>query len=319
TYPPPLPAAAWQSLVDFVDSGGGLGISLGRHARSAPFNESGPQQLLLAKLRWTSREETYLRPVAIEHPALAELRELGDAVPWSEFPVFQYWELEPGEASAHVIASFANGSPALVERQIGAGRVVMFVTSMSDPANEDPWNLLPTATDAWPFLALANGIAEYLAGMSDAQLNYLAGQTVVLRLAPDEQTTSFVLQMPGGEAVRQTLTPGQHELTIASTKTLGNYRVQAGGKQERLDRGFSVNCPAELSQLQRVPAAEIVAALGEDRVRFARTRAEIEVRVGIGRVGRELFPALILAVALALGAEQLLANRFYRGAPTSTK
>jgi hypothetical protein len=73
-----------------------------------------------------------------------------------------------------------------------------------------------------------------------------------------------------------------------------------------------VNCPPELSELQRIPAAEIVAALGDDRVRVARTRAEIEIRVGIGRVGRELFPALILAVALVLGAEQLLSNRFYR-------
>ena len=47
---------------------------------------------------------------------------------------------------------------------------------------------------------------------------------------------------------------------------------------------------------------------------MARTRDEIEVRVGLGRLGRELFPALILAVALVLAAEQLLANRFYRSA-----
>ena len=112
-------------------------------------------------------------------------------MPWSEFPVFQYWELESGDAAAHVIAPFANGKPALVERQIGAGRVLMMTTSVSDPAHDDPWNLLPTAPDPWPFLALANGIAEYLAGASDAQLNYLAGQTVVLRLSPEEQMSSL--------------------------------------------------------------------------------------------------------------------------------
>ena len=110
----------------------------------------------------------------------------------------------------------------------------------------------------------------------------------------------------------RTLRPGEQELAIAATEALGNYRVQAGGRQERLDRGFSVNSPTEMSQLRRIPAARIVAALGEDRVRVARTRGEIEVRVGLGRVGRELFPALILAVALVLGAEQLLSNRFYR-------
>jgi hypothetical protein len=46
----------------------------------------------------------------------------------------------------------------------------------------------------------------------------------------------------------------------------------------------------------------------------ARTQAEIEVRVGLARSGRELFPALILALATLLAAEGLLANRFYRGA-----
>ena len=59
-------------------------------------NQAPAQQLLPAKLRWTSHETTFLRPVAVEHPALADLRELADTVPWSEFPVFKYWELESG-------------------------------------------------------------------------------------------------------------------------------------------------------------------------------------------------------------------------------
>jgi hypothetical protein len=283
-------------------------------------NAPAAQQLLPAKLRWQSREATYLRPVAVEHPALGELRELGDAVPWSEFPVFSYWELEAGAESgrakpqAAVVASFANGKPALVERQIGPGRVLMLTTPVSDPAHGEPWNLLPTGSDPWPFLALANGIAEYLAGVGQSHLNYMAGQTVVLPLAPEERVTNYVLQMPDGSAVRQPLTPGQQDLTLATTEALGNYRVRAGGRQERLDRGFSVNLPAELTRLDRVDGAEFISALGKERARVARTREEIEVRVGLARTGRELFPIVILAVALVLAAEQWLANRFYVGA-----
>ena len=155
--------------------------------------------MLPAKLRWQSRETTYLRPVAVEHPALRELGELADAAPWSEFPVFKYWELEAGTEPANVVATFANGKPALVERQIGGGRVLMMTTSVSDPAHDDPWNLLPTAPDPWPFLALANGIAQYLAGAGQSQLNYLAGQTIVLPLAPEEQVSSYVLQLPDSQ------------------------------------------------------------------------------------------------------------------------
>ncbi len=142
-------------------------------------------------------------------------------------------------------------------------------------------------------------------------MNYLAGQTVVLPLAPDEQVSSYVLQLPDSSAVRQSLAAGQHDLSISSADAVGNYRVRAGGENERLDRGFSVNAPAEVGRLERVEAPELVKSLGSERTRIARTRNEIELRVGVGRIGRELFPVLILAVALIMAAEQLLANRFY--------
>jgi hypothetical protein len=309
--PPPLPDAVWQSLVDFVDAGGGVGVFLGRHARREEMNGTEAQRLLPAKLRWQSHETTYIRPVAVEHPALRELVGLADSAPWPEFPVFKYWELEAGNEPAEVVATFANGRPAIVERRIGAEPVLMMTTSVSDTAHDDPWNLLPTAPDPWPFIALMNGIGDYLTGAGQTQLNYLAGQTVVLPLSPEEQVSSYVLQLPDSSATRQTLSSTQHDLTIANAEELGNYRVRAGGKQERLDRGFSVNLPVELSRLERVEGKELVKNLGDERARIARSQDDIEVRVGQGRLGRELFPALILFVALAMAAEQLLANRFY--------
>jgi hypothetical protein len=309
--PPPLAKGAWDALAEFAEAGGGVGISLGRNARREEMSSGEAQRLLPAKLRWQSNDTTYLRPVAVEHPALRDLATVTDNAPWSEFPVFKYWELEPGAEPAELISTFANGKPAIVERRIGAGRVVMMTTSISDYASADAWNLLPTAPDPWPFIALANGIARYLTGAGQTQLNYLAGQTVVLPLTPDEQVSSYVLQLPDASAMRQTLAAGQHDLSIASTEELGNYRVRAGGEQEKLDRGFSANLPVEISRLERVAVPELIKSLGNERTRTARTREEIEVRVGVGRVGHELFPALILAVALALAAEQLLANRFY--------
>jgi hypothetical protein len=312
--PTPLPADAWQKLTDYTHDGGGLGIFLGRNARRDELNELAPQQLLPARLRWQSRDATYLRPPATEHPALAELSELADAVPWAEFPVFKFWELESPASDVYVLAPYANGRPALLERRLGSGRVITMTTPVSDPAHDDPWNVLPTGSDPWPFLVLANDLAEYLSGGEGAARNYLAGQTAILPLAPDEQVSSYVLEMPGASPVRQSLTPGQRDLSITSTESLGNYRVRAGGRSGRLDRGFSVNSPAEESRLARADFATIAAALGKDRVRLARSLEEIEVRIGQGRVGRELFPALMLALALVLGVEQLLSNRFYRPA-----
>src|SRR5207244_785442 len=138
--------------------------------------------VLPSKLRWQSREATYLRPIATEHPALHELGDLANSAPWSEFPVFKYWELEAGAEPAQVVATFANGKPALVDRQLGSGFVDLMTTSVSDAAHDDPWNLLPTGLEPWPFIALANGIVQHLAGAGRTQLNYLAGQTIVLPL-----------------------------------------------------------------------------------------------------------------------------------------
>jgi hypothetical protein len=338
--PPPLPTGAWNALVNFAESGGGVGIFLGRHARREEMNGAEAQKLLPGKLRWQSREATYLRPVAIEHPALRELGELADTAPWSEFPVFRYWELEAGEEPylakaspegpglslqgrgnevAQVVATFANGKPALVERQVGNGLVVAMTTSVSDTAHDDPWNLLPTGSEPWPFLALTNGVVQHLAGASRTQLNYQAGQTIVLPLSLEEQVSSYVLQLPDGGGVRQSLAPNQKNLSIAATEAVGNYRVRAGGQQEKLDRGFSVNVPAEMSRLERLAATDAVKALGSERTRVATNREEIAAHVGVGRNGRELFPALILAVALVMAIEQWLANRFYASAGSASR
>ncbi|HEX5472791.1 MAG TPA: BatA domain-containing protein [Lacipirellulaceae bacterium] len=309
--PPPLSDASWKSLANFAEGGGGVGIFLGRHARREEMNSGASQKLLPAKLRWQSREATYLRPIATENPALHGLGELADTAPWSEFPVFKYWELGAGSQAAQVIASYANGKPALLERQLGSGSVILMTTPISDSAHNDPWNLLPTGPEPWPFLALANSVVQYLAGVGQTRLNYQAGQTIVLPLSLDEQLSGYVLQLPDGTAVRQSLTPGQRNLSIGMTDMPGNYRARAGGQIERLDRGFSVNVPTDMSRLDRIAAADVVKALGKERTHVATNRGELSARVGLGRIGRELFPFLILAVALFMAVEQWLANRFY--------
>ena len=269
--------------------------------------------MLPAKLRWQSRDATYLRPSATEHPALHELADLGDAVPWSEFPVFKYWELESPADDVYVLAPFANGQPALVERRVGTGRVITMTTPVSDPAYDDPWNMLPTGPDPWPFLALANGIAEYLVGAGDTQLNYLAGQTAILRLAPErasDELRARDARCGAGAAIAHSRARPicrsrrpRHSATTAC--------APAGRAGSSIAASASIARPRSATSA-RIDFATIVDALGKDRVQLARSREEIEVRVGQGRVGRELFPALIIALALVLGVEQLLANRFYR-------
>jgi len=56
----------------------------------------------------------------------------------------------------------------------------------------------------------------------------------------------------------------------------------------------------------------LAAVLGSHPYQVARTSDQLEIKVSQGRVGRDLFPILIVLVATALGIEHVLANRFYR-------
>ena len=101
-------------------------------------------------------------------------------------------------------------------------------------------------------------------------------------------------------------------VSVPATTAAGNYRVQAGGSVGGIDRGFSANIPLTATELSRLKPEALEALLGKGRFHLAHSREEIDRNVSAGRVGRELYPLLIVLVALALGLEYLLANRFYR-------
>lgn len=316
--PPSLAEETWQALVNYADTGGGVGIFLGHRARPSGFNEGAALQLLPGALKLRSRFATYLRPVNLEHPALAGLRDYAEDIPWQVYPVWQYWELADLAGDAYIIARYANNQPALLERSVGRGRVVTLTTPVSDPlepADREPWNLLPTGPEPWPFIALANQIVGYLAQSDSEQHEFFAGETVNLQLAPRQRVASYALYLPSGDSVRRTLPPGEDAIRISTTLELGNYRVASGGQTRQLDRGFSINSAPAVTELSRVPAATIAAALPAQQLEIANSLGDVQRYVDIGRSGRELFPWAIALVAVVWGAEHLLANRFYREAP----
>ena len=214
-------------------------------------------------------------------------------------------------AGASVVLPYSDGKPAILERPIGQGRVLTMTTPVSDrPSQQDPWNLLP-AGEAWPFLILANQMAAYLVGGSNQQLNYLAGQTAVLPVDPSSQRGSYLLFTPGGLSFPISADLKRHELAITATDQVGNYRVQAGGSGG-VDLGFSVNYAPDQTRLDRLNDEELTGIFGPAKFRLARTRQQIDRDISVGRVGRELFPPLIVLLALVLGLELLMANRFYK-------
>lgn len=314
--PPSADEAFWERLGDYAAQGGGLAIFLGPSAHPIEaLNGPAPQELLPGPLAQQGRQpdgELYLAPTALDHPALARFRPLADAVPWDTLPVFRYWQFGSLAEGARTMIPLVNGEPALVERAIGTGRVVVGATAAAPRAGEQPWNLLPTGLDAWPFVMLMNELTLYLAGASDTVLNYQAGQSAVIRPRGVPIPPAFVLTAPGREPERRNADPSATTILVAPLDEVGHYRLRAGGGPEAFDAGFSVNLPSEATDLARFSPEELTALFGKTTVNLARSQEEIRREVSLGRVGRELYPWLVVLLALLLLAEQLISNWFYR-------
>ncbi len=310
--PGPLAEDVWRQLAEYASAGGGVAVFLGRNAQPVDsFNQPAAQRVLPGKLLRESRAEAYLAPEHLEHALLARFRPLESSIPWDVFPVYKHWILGPLADGANVVIPYANRDPALVDRPIARGRAVVLTTPVSDAASQrDPWNMLPTGEEPWPFVMLANEMLHYLAGSS--RMNYLAGETALVRMPADQHHTIFSLLPPVGDPIRQAVDERENVILVTGTDEVGHYRLSAGGAAEGTHLGFSVNLPADVSRLQRADADEIKAVFGNTPYRVARSREEIVRDVNFGRVGRELYPTLIVLLVIVLAAEQLLANRFYR-------
>jgi hypothetical protein len=176
---------------------------------------------------------------------------------------------------------------------------------------------LPTGEEPWPFVMLANEMLFYLVGGGHQRLNYTAGDTAVVDLDARESRPIYSLTTPRGDQLRMPLDDDRNALIVTSTEAPGNYRIRAGGGDQRVDLGFSVNLPPETSELDRVTADDMKSVLGPVPFHLAAGRQEIDRSVSAGRVGQELYPYLIMLLVLVLAFEQVLSNRFYQDYDTS--
>lgn len=313
--PPPLEPAVWETLQKYVEHGLGLTIWLGRNAADLErFNQPAAQQVLPGKLlrqaRWSG--ELFLSPPDLEHPTLRGFRSRGSQVPWAAFPVEKYWQFDELDDGVNIIVPYSNGKPALVEQAIGKGRVLTTTTPISDPASDPEWNMLVAGFENWPIMVLSTEMMLYAVGSTESRFNYSAGDTAVVHVDEKQRLMVFTLRTPQDLNIPLTVDQKQGTITVSTTTAVGNYELRAGASVGGISKGFSVNLPAAATALDRVEPAQLDTMLGEERYRLARNRDEITRDVSLGRVGVELYPGLILAVALILGLEHVLANRFYR-------
>jgi len=314
--PPPLEDKQWEQLAEYVQSGRGLAIALGSHADSGEkMNTPAAQQLLPGTLvrQWrSSGRDIFLAPDNFQHPITASFREDPTSVPWNAFAIFRHWEIDPLAEGATSIVRYNNGQPAIIERLVGAGKVITLTTPLSDvarPVDRLPWNELAYGESPWPQFIVVNEMMLYLVASGEVRLNYRAGQTVVLPHREQVDPERFQLFPPLDEPYD--VIAGEGTITVRFTDTPGAYRLK-GNRGGVVIRGFAVNTPVEASNLARIDAKGLDELFGKGRMQLLRQQQQIERAQGRQRVGREFYPLLVVLAAMILGLEHTLANRFYR-------
>ncbi|MEX1097905.1 MAG: BatA domain-containing protein [Planctomycetales bacterium] len=307
----------WRSLASYVEAGGGLLVFLGTdEIDESAYDGELPRTLLPGELvapRPFRGEPAYLAFGDRNHPLLRKFQPpwgFGDLV---TRPVFWCWNVTPAD-NAGVIARFAvEGDarlPALLERGRGKGRVLMFATAV----DRRGWSELPLAD--WWFVALADQTVRYAAGRGTARFNYIMGEPVAVPLDADPPPERYLLREPGAEGrqVARDVPPGAAELPIdsADVARTGHYAIlPAAGEAREFHSGFSVNPPPGESDFTRLAEADLDRLFGAKRYQVARDPAELESVIQQGRIGKEMYSAVLLFLLLFFGGEMLVSNRFY--------
>jgi hypothetical protein len=314
----------WGALNGYVRKGGGLVVGLGQACDSANYNDTIAGQLLPAQLerRKEPRPETTFGKVAdMTHPLFQRYgKDLDSQL--AQVPVYRYWMIkQPAQPieGARTLLSFADGAPALLERAFRGprtGRVLLWTTPLArriERDDPDAWNEFP---QLWPFLALMDRTVPYLAGTSAEQLNFEAGDNVLLKLEPNTRYTSFSVVGPD-QKTTEGLPPPTHEfLEVMAPQLPGHWTVKAMTADNRAAAlGFSLNPPHAESQFTPLDQSDLDTIFGKDGYVLAEDAQSFKQKEGIIRRGYEAFPWMMFLILIVVTLECLLANTFYKEAP----
>ncbi len=260
---PDLPDAFVGRLAAFVETGGGLLLSLGDRVTAEAYNRllwDGPARLLPGPLGERRRvpldQNVGVDEVDASHPALAAFgdKRLLDSLRGAR--VSSWFEVTP--TGGRVVMRLGNGQPLLLEKEVGQGRVLLLTTSA-----DSAWNNLPLKTG---FVPLMQSLANYLAGGSRGSVD--TGITA----GEDKRWTAAAVH--AGKLLR-VVDPTRSEKTVtlaaADDKAAGAfdgnhfagiYRVVPPSADVDVAALYAVNPPVLESRLERMGAEELERKLG---------------------------------------------------------
>jgi hypothetical protein len=196
---------------------------------------------------------------------------------YSDFTKIHFWKHRSFKlnesAATKVIARFDNGEPALLERMMGKGRILLLASGWHPEESQ-----LALSTK---FVPLIGALLEQACGTTEALASVVVGQPVDL---PTNNAVAVITQ-PDGRDIR--LVP--EAKAFGQTDQPGIYRITSGTDEQRfavnLAAAESNTAPLEMEQLDQLgvkTGAVLTRAERLDRIRQQRD-TELESRQKIWR------------------------------------
>ncbi len=270
-----------RGLSEYVQRGGSLLVSIGPNDAHA-----GRSQITGDRITGTDQTQGagFLDK---QNPVVAGIERFENV----RFSDTVQLSVQPG---SRVIAKFADGSPLLVEENLGEGRVLTFASTLDNALNDFCLHA--------SFLPFVVQTGRYLAGMEEVPLNVVTTTPVQLRRTRDQHTGSDVIGPDG-----------RHLLSLSATRKAlsfdldreGFYEVQRADGRRML---FAAHADRRESDLRRIPS---------ETLKLWRNTGNTAAAAQQGTVERQSRPwslwryVMILALIAAV-MESMFASRYLK-------
>ena len=298
-----LPSIFEHTLAQYVAKGGSVLLALGpgaqRHVRIPLW---GGEVKDVHDYARTGAAAT-VGQVDFTHPALEQAQPGRDNGGWAETRIYYAAVVDPAVVDlspALVIARLNDGTPLLLDRQLGEGHILLFASGLENLTNDLP--LHPV------FVAFVDHTARYLSGSEQLSSSRLVDSFVQLRAAAEP-----VGQLSSVEVIDP---DGRRPLSLSEARTAQTLRLQRAGFYQihfanGRDAVIGVNPDRRESDLQ--PIAEDVQHLwsgssGNGTAAAPATAGTASAEVKYRPMGLWWY-VMLLALAVAL-AETALASGY---------
>lgn len=283
-----------RRLARFVEQGGGLFVAAGSRAQWPPDVDILPGSIGNPEDR--TRIEARVGAIEYAHPVFEPFRAARSGN-FSAVAVYGYRKITPVEG-AQVVARFDGSAPALAERKVGNGRVLLWGTAL-----DVSWSDLPLSKVYVPFVHRA---VRHLAAYTEPRPWLTVGQVLdpMAATAPRADEMPSVVLTPSGRRVPID-DEGSEVMELAEQ---GFYELRGRSAQDGVVIAANVD-PAEADLTPMDPKEIVAAATGTVGNVEGGPGGGVPLTAEAQERNQRLWWYLLVAGILLLGADTLLSNR----------